>query len=121
MSTMHSMNFDVTSNIQHVDPYSSAMSSEYVASPQDMPMNERIGYDNANYLANYSKNSASYANAPIHNSAPYVTPNSSRINENSANSSRIPHPYNDNIRVQIVRNYISLLYRRIGGIKSSIH
>ena len=37
------------------------------------------------------------------------------------NSSRIPHPYNDNIRVQIVRNYINLLHRRIGGVKSSIH
>ena len=36
-------------------------------------------------------------------------------------SSRIPHLYNDNIIVQIVRNYINLLHRRIGGIKSSIH
>ena len=53
MSTVNSMNFDVTSNIQHVDPYSSAMSSEYVAS-QDMPMNERIGYGDTNYSANYS-------------------------------------------------------------------
>ena len=44
----------------------------------------RIGYDNANYLANYSQNSAPYANAPIHNSASYVTLNSSRINDNSA-------------------------------------
>jgi len=44
----------------------------------------RIGYDNANYLANYSQNSAPYASAPIYNSASYVTPNSSRINENSA-------------------------------------
>ena len=47
--------------------------------PQDMPMNERIGYGNADYLANYSQisydarhanrskvlptNSASYVNA----------------------------------------------------------
>jgi hypothetical protein len=36
-----------------------------VASPQDMPMNKRIGYDNPNYLANCSENSAPYANAPI--------------------------------------------------------
>ena len=83
MSTMNSMNFDVTSNIQHVDPYSSAMSSEYVAS-QDMPMNERIGYNNANYLANCSQNSAPHANPPIHNLASCVTPNSSRINKNLA-------------------------------------
>ena len=53
MHVINSSSFDATSNIQHVDPYSSAMSSEYVAS-QDMPMNERIGYDNANYLANCS-------------------------------------------------------------------
>jgi hypothetical protein len=38
-----------------------------VVPPQDTPMNERIGYDNANYLANCSQNSAPYANAPIHN------------------------------------------------------
>ena len=49
-----------------------------------MPMNERIGYDNANYLANCSQYSAPYANAHIHNSASHVTPNSSQINENSA-------------------------------------
>jgi hypothetical protein len=55
-----------------------------VVSPQDMPMNERIGYDNTNYLPNCSQNSAPYASAPIHNSTSYVTPNSSRINENSA-------------------------------------
>jgi hypothetical protein len=48
-----------------------------------MPMNERIDYDNANYLANCSQNLAPYANAPIHNSVSYVTPNSRRINENS--------------------------------------
>jgi hypothetical protein len=69
MSIVNSSNFDVTSNIQHVNLYSSAISSQYVASPQDMLMNERIGYDNANYLANCSQNSASYVNAPIHNSA----------------------------------------------------
>jgi hypothetical protein len=52
--------------------------------PHEMPMNERIGYDNANYLANCSQNSAPYANVPTHNSASHVTHNSSRINENSA-------------------------------------
>jgi hypothetical protein len=51
-------------------------------------MNERIGYDDANYLANYSQfsygaqyadrievpptNSASYSNANAHDSASYV-------------------------------------------------
>jgi hypothetical protein len=49
-----------------------------------MPMNERIGYDNANYLANRSSNLAPNANAPIHNLALHVTPNSSRINETLA-------------------------------------
>jgi hypothetical protein len=83
MSTMNSLNFNATSNT-HVNHYSSAMSSQYVVSPQDMPMNERIGYDNANYLANCSQNSAPYVNAPIHNSASHVTRNSSQINENSA-------------------------------------
>ena len=82
--SVNSSSFDATSNIQHINRYSSTTSSQYVVSPQDMPMSERIGYDNANYLANYSQNSAPYANAPIHNSASYVTPNSSRINENSA-------------------------------------
>ena len=81
---VNSSSFDATSNIQHVNCYLSAISSQYVVPPQDMSMNERIGYNNANYLVNCSKNSAPYANAPIHNSAPYVTPNSSRINENSA-------------------------------------
>jgi hypothetical protein len=52
--------------------------------PRDMPMNEKIGFVNANYLANCSQNSASCANAPIHNSASYVTPNSSRFNKNLA-------------------------------------
>jgi hypothetical protein len=49
-----------------------------------MSMNKRISYDNANYLTNCSQNSAPYANAPINNSASYVTLNSSRTNENSA-------------------------------------
>ena len=55
-----------------------------MVSPQDMPMNERIGYNNVNYLANCSQNLAPYANAHIRNSASHVTPNSSRINKNSA-------------------------------------
>ena len=49
-----------------------------------MPMIEIICYNNANYLANCSKNSAPYANVSIHNLAPYVTPNLSQINKNSA-------------------------------------
>jgi hypothetical protein len=83
MSTLSSLNFDVTSNIQHVDHCLSAISSQYVVSPHDMPINERIGYDNTNYLVNCSQNSAPYVNALIHNSAPHVTSNLSRINENS--------------------------------------
>ena len=47
-------------------------------------MNERIDYDNTNYLVNYSQNSAPYVSAPIYNLASFVTPNSNRINENSA-------------------------------------
>jgi hypothetical protein len=54
MSAVNSLNFDVTSNIQHVDPYSSAISSQYVVSPLDMVMSKRIGYNNTNYLANCS-------------------------------------------------------------------
>ena len=84
MSIVNSSSFDATSNIQHVNLYSSAISSQYVVSPQGIPMNERIGYDNANYLTNCSQNSAPYTNAPIHNSASHVTPNSSRINKNLA-------------------------------------
>jgi hypothetical protein len=47
-------------------------------------MNERTDYDNTNYLANYSQNSAPYANIDAHNLASYVTFNSNRVNENSA-------------------------------------
>ena len=54
MSIVNSSSFDSTSNIQHVNPYSSAISSQYVVPPHNMLMNERIGYDNANYLANCS-------------------------------------------------------------------
>jgi hypothetical protein len=69
--------------MQHAYPYSLAISSRYVVSPQDMPINERIGYGDANYSADYSQfscdaqygnrakvlptNSASYANAGTHN------------------------------------------------------
>ena len=84
MHVVNSLSFDATGNIQHVNHYSSAISSQYVVSPQDMPMNERIGYNNANYLANCSQNSAPHANPPIHNLASCVTPNSSRINKNLA-------------------------------------
>ena len=84
MSIVNSSSFDATSNIQHVNRYSSAISSQYVVSPQDIPINERIGYNNANYLASCSQNLAPYDNAHIHNSASYVTPNLSRINKNSA-------------------------------------
>ena len=60
------------------------MSSQYVVPPQDKLMNEKIGYDGDNDLANFSKFlAAPYANAPVHNSASYFTPNSIRINENS--------------------------------------
>ena len=52
MFAENSLSFDSASNIQHVNPYSSAINSQYVVPPYDMPMNERIGYDNANYLAN---------------------------------------------------------------------
>jgi hypothetical protein len=83
MSTMNSLNFNVVSNI-HVNPYSLAISSQYVVPPQDMSMNERIDYDNANYLASCSQNLAPYTNVHAHNLASHVTPNSSRINENLA-------------------------------------
>jgi hypothetical protein len=46
MFIMNSLNFDATSNIQHAYPYSSG--SQYVAPPQDKPMNEKIGYDDDN-------------------------------------------------------------------------
>ena len=75
MSTMNSSSFYSTSNIQHAYPDSSAISSQYVVPPQDMPMNERIGYDNINYLASCSQNSALYANVLAHNSASYSTSN----------------------------------------------
>ena len=53
MSIVNSLSFDTTSNT-HANHYSSAISSQYTVSPQDMLMNERIRYDNANYLANCS-------------------------------------------------------------------
>jgi hypothetical protein len=39
MSTMNSSSFDFSSNIQYAYPYSSAISSQYVIKPQDVPMN----------------------------------------------------------------------------------
>jgi hypothetical protein len=89
MSIVTSLSFDAASNIRHVNPYSSTISSQYMVPPHEMPMNERIGYDNANYLVNCSQNSAPYANVPTHNSASHVTHNSSRINENSAPYAKI--------------------------------
>jgi hypothetical protein len=44
MPIVNSLNFDATSNIQHVNPCLSAISSQYVVSPHDMLMTERIGY-----------------------------------------------------------------------------
>jgi len=79
MSIVNSSNFDTTSNIQLVNPCLSPISSQHVVSPQDMPMNKRIGYSNVNC----SHNSAPYANSPINNLASYATLNSSWINENS--------------------------------------
>lgn len=54
MSTMNSLSFNSTSDIQHAHPYSLDVSSQYVVPPQDKPMNKRIGFGNANYFANYS-------------------------------------------------------------------
>ena len=87
MHVVNSLSFDATSNIQHVNCYSSAISSQYVVPPQNMPMNERIGYNNANYLANCSQNSATYAKINAHNSASYFAHDHSRISEISARHS----------------------------------
>jgi hypothetical protein len=54
MSTMNSLSFDAPSNMQHVNSCSSTISSQYVDPPHDLPMNERIGYDNASHLVNCS-------------------------------------------------------------------
>jgi hypothetical protein len=54
MSTINPLSFDATSNMQHVNSCSSAISSQYVVSPHDLPMNEIIGYDNVSYFANCS-------------------------------------------------------------------
>jgi hypothetical protein len=87
MSIINSSSFDVTSNIQYLNLYSSAINSQYVVSPQDMPMNEIICYDNDNYLANYSQNSTPYAKINAHNSASYFAHNHSQISEISARHS----------------------------------
>ena len=68
-----------------------------VVSPQNMLLNDRIGYSDANYSINYSQfsygvqyanktevlpiNSTSYVNASFHNSTSHVTNNYGRINE----------------------------------------
>jgi hypothetical protein len=77
MCAENSLSYNSSSNVQHVNPYPSAISSHYVVPPQDMPMNERIGYD-VNYLAKYSPNSASC-----------VAQSSSRIHENSARCANV--------------------------------
>ena len=94
MSTMNSLSFNFTSNIQHAYPYSSAISSQYVVPPQHMPMNQRIGlanYSQISYGARHTNrtkvlpiNLTSYANSSAHNSASYVTNNYGQINEISA-------------------------------------
>jgi hypothetical protein len=89
MCAENSLSYNSSSNIQHVNPYSSAISSHYVVPLQDMPMNERIGYDDINYLANYSPNSAPYANAHINNLTSCVAQSSSRIHENSARCANV--------------------------------
>ena len=77
MSTVNSLSFDDASNIKHANLYSSAISSQYGAPSQDMPMNETIRYSSANYLASCSPNSASYIGANAHDSASCVTNNHS--------------------------------------------
>jgi hypothetical protein len=100
ISTMIFSSFNATSNIQHAYSYSSAIGSQYVVSPQNKPMNERIGYANNKYTAKYSQfsygaryanrtkvpstNSASDGNDNVYDSISYVINNYSRINENSA-------------------------------------
>jgi hypothetical protein len=71
-----------------------------VVPPQDMLMNERIGYDDVNYLANYSPNSAPYANAHINNSASCVAQSSSRIDERriSGNTHNLASSFTTNFR-----------------------
>lgn len=54
MSNMHSLSFSGASNIQYVYPYSSTTNSKYAVPLLNISMNERIGYEDANYLDNYS-------------------------------------------------------------------
>ena len=110
--------FDSSSNIQHINPYSSAVSSQYVVSPQDKLMDERIGYDDVHYLANYSPNSAPYSNAPIHDSASYVTTNSSRINKNSARCAN-GNIHNSASYVTTNSSRINEISARHSGVKTS--
>jgi len=76
------------------------MQSQYVVSPQNMPMNDKIGHASFGHSANYSQPSyiaqgtvgvevastipASYTNVNSYNSASSVTFNPSRVNKNSA-------------------------------------
>jgi hypothetical protein len=89
MCAENSLSYNSSSNIQHVNPYSSAISLHYVVPPQDMSMNKRIDYDDVNYLANYSLNSAPYANAHINNLASCLAQSSSRIHEISARCANV--------------------------------
>ena len=92
-------NFDYNqTNVPSI--YSSAMQSQYVVSPQNMPMNDKIGHTSFGHSANYSQPSyiaqgtvgvevastipASYTNVNSYNSASSVTFNPSRVNKNSA-------------------------------------
>ena len=123
MHVVNSLSFDATSSIQHLNHYSSAISSQYVVPPQDMLMNERIDYNNTYYLANCSENSAPHANAPIHNLAPHVTHNSSRINENLARCLSA-NTYDSASRVTSNHSRInenSALYARINAHNSSLY
>jgi len=96
---LNASNFDYNqTNVPSI--YSSAMQSQYVVSPQNMPMNDKIGHASFGHSANYSQPSyvaqgtvgvdvasiipASYTSVNSYNSASSFTFNPSRVNENSA-------------------------------------
>ena len=101
VSTMHTLNPDAISNIQHVPSDTSATAQVY------MPMNNHqdrtavgssVNFSQPPYVVQHimgpnvaTANSAPYANANCHNSAEHITPNSSRIDENSASTSMPPY------------------------------
>lgn len=92
-----------SSNIQQggLSIYLSADNSQYVVTPQNMPVNEKIGHANSSYQASYSQPSyaaqnanrvefastfsAPYVNANNHDLASNVHSNYSQVNGNSAN------------------------------------